>query len=150
MNKSAKILIVVIVILAVGAVLVIKQRETGASETAIAPGATAAGMNNAAKPVPSALPRLIELGSISCIPCKMMAPILEELRKEYAGKLQVEFIDVKEDPDASMFYGIRVIPTQVFLDAEGVELFRHEGFFPKEEILAQWKALGVNLQTDIQ
>ena len=77
------------------------------------------------------MPRLIELGSVSCIPCKMMAPILEELREEYAGKLQVEFLDVKANPAAGEPYGIRFIPTQIFLDAEGQEFFRHEGFFPK-------------------
>jgi len=91
------------------------------------------------------LPRFIEIGSVSCIPCKMMAPILDELRKDYAGRLQADFIDVNEDRDAVTKFRIRVIPTQVLLDASGKELFRHEGFFPKAEILAKWKELGVDL-----
>jgi thioredoxin 1 len=92
------------------------------------------------------VPRLVELGADRCIPCKMMAPILEQLRKEYSGKLQVAFIDVWKNPDAGRLYGIRRIPTQIFYDASGRELFRHVGFFPKEDILAKWKELGVDLE----
>jgi len=91
------------------------------------------------------LPKLFDLGATKCIPCKKMAPILEELKKEYAGKLEVEFIDVWQNPDAGNKYGIRLIPTQIFYDAAGKELFRHEGFFGKEDILAKWKELGVKL-----
>jgi thiol-disulfide isomerase/thioredoxin len=72
----------------------------------------------------------------------MMAPILEELKKEYAGRLRVDFIDVWENPDAGKPYGIRLIPTQVFLAPDGKELWRHEGFLGKEEILAKWTELG--------
>ena len=82
----------------------------------------------------------------NAIPCKMMAPILEELKKEYAGRMEVEFIDVWKNPDAGKAYGIEMIPTQIFFDAGGKELFRHEGFFGKEDILAKWKELGVDLQ----
>jgi len=89
-------------------------------------------------------PKLIDLGADKCIPCKMMAPILEEMKKDYAGKLDVVFIDVWKNADAGMHYGINLIPTQIFIDAAGKELFRHEGFFAKEDILAKWKELGVN------
>ena len=92
-----------------------------------------------------ALPRLVDLGAHSCIPCKMMAPILEDLRKTYAGRMDVVFIDVWQNPDAGKKYGINVIPTQIFYDAAGKELFRHEGFFGKDDILAKWKELGVSL-----
>ncbi len=91
------------------------------------------------------IPRLVDLGATKCVPCKMMAPILEDLKKTYAGKMDVEFIDVWENPDAGKKYGINVIPTQIFYDAQGKELFRHEGFFGKEDILAKWKKLGVEL-----
>ena len=91
------------------------------------------------------LPKLLDLGAGKCIPCKMMAPILEELKKEYVGRMNVEFIDVWQNPDAGKPYGIEVIPTQIFYDAEGKELFRHVGFFAKEDILAKWKELGVDL-----
>ena len=91
------------------------------------------------------LPRLVDLGAKTCIPCKMMAPILEELRNEYKGKLQVDFIDVWENQSAGDQYGIRVIPTQIFFDPSGKELFRHMGFMSKEDILAKWKELGFTL-----
>jgi thioredoxin 1 len=91
------------------------------------------------------LPRLLDLGSDKCIPCKQMAPILEELKKDLAGKLTVEFIDVVKDKDAAKKYGVETIPTQIFYDASGKELQRHTGFFSREEILAKWKELGVDL-----
>jgi len=92
----------------------------------------------------SGIPKLVDLGSKSCIPCKMMAPILEELKKDYAGKLDVEFIDValRENAKSAQQYAIKLIPTQVFLGKDGKELWRHEGFLSRDDILAKWKALG--------
>ena len=99
-----------------------------------------------ASPAPEKpLPRLVDLGAGKCIPCKKMAPILEELKKEYAGRLEVEFIDVWKNPDAGKKYGIKLIPTQIFYDASGKELFRNQGFLGKDDILAKWKELGVRL-----
>jgi thioredoxin 1 len=91
------------------------------------------------------IPRLVDLGAGKCIPCKAMAPILEDLKKSYEGKLAVEFIDVWERQDEAAKYRISMIPTQIFFDADGKELFRHEGFFSKDEILAKCKELGYNL-----
>ncbi|RPJ41408.1 MAG: thioredoxin, partial [Candidatus Latescibacterota bacterium] len=91
------------------------------------------------------IPRLVDLGSTTCVPCKMMAPILEELRTEYEGRFGVEVIDIKADRAAASKYGIRVIPTQIFFDASGRELFRHEGFYAKEDILAKWGELGIDV-----
>ena len=99
----------------------------------------------ATPPEKKPLPKLLDLGAGKCIPCKMMAPILEELKKEYAGKLEVEFIDVWKNSDAIKQYGIEAIPTQIFYDATGKELFRHIGFFSKDDILAKWKELGVDV-----
>ena len=99
----------------------------------------------AAAEIGRAVPRLVDLGSTGCVPCKAMAPILEELKAEYAGRLEVEFIDVWKDPDAAKPYGIRLIPTQIFQAADGRELARHQGFMAKDEILAQWRAAGVKL-----
>lgn len=87
-------------------------------------------------------PRLLDLGAGKCIPCKMMAPILDEMKETFAGQLDVEFIDVWENQQAGAQYGIRMIPTQIFFDADGKELFRHEGFFAREDILAKWQELG--------
>jgi len=91
------------------------------------------------------LPRLLELGSDSCRPCQMMQPILAELRTEYPGKLQVDFIDVWKDESAGRKYGIQAIPTQIFFDAKGKEISRHVGFYPKEDILATFKEQGISL-----
>lgn len=94
---------------------------------------------------PDGLPRFVDLGADKCIPCKAMAPILEELKQEYAGKMDVQFIDIWKNPDAGTEYGIQIIPTQIFYDASGKELFRHTGFIGKEAILAKWNELGVNI-----
>jgi thioredoxin 1 len=91
------------------------------------------------------LPRLLDLGADKCVPCKLMAPILGDLKKEYAGRMNVEFIDIWKNPDAGGKYAVEMIPTQIFFDAEGRELFRHTGFFSKEDILATWKDLGTPL-----
>ena len=91
------------------------------------------------------LPRLLELGGETCINCMMMAPVLRELRAEYGARLKVEFIDVMEDKQAAQEYGVRLVPTQVFYDSQANELFRHEGFFAKADILAKWKELGIEL-----
>jgi thioredoxin 1 len=91
------------------------------------------------------LPRLLDLGSTNCIPCKLMAPILEELREEYRGRMEVTFVDVRRNPDAARQHRIQIIPTQIFFDASGVELERHVGFMSKDDILATWRKLGVDL-----
>ena len=83
---------------------------------------------------PAALPRLVDLGADRCIPCKRMAPILAALQRDYAGVVDVRFLDVWRDPAAGRPYGIRVIPTQIFFDRGGRERFRHEGFLPREQI----------------
>lgn len=91
----------------------------------------------------------IELGSAKCIPCKMMKPIIEEIKKEYPD-VNVLFYDVKtsEGREYSSKYGIRLIPTQIFLDKDGKEYFRHEGFFPKEEIEKTLKQKGAVKKED--
>ena len=93
------------------------------------------------------LPRLVDLGADTCIPCKAMAPILVELRTEYAGRLQVDFIDVWKDPSAGDPYNIYAIPTQIFFDGNGKELTRHEGFISNADILATWKRFGYDFSS---
>jgi len=88
------------------------------------------------------LPLLLDLGADKCVPCKLMAPILEKMEHDYAGKMDVQFIDVWKKPEAAKPYGVRVIPTQIFYGSDGKELFRHQGFYGKEEILAKWQELG--------
>ena len=86
----------------------------------------------------------IELGADRCIPCKAMQPIMKEIAETYADRVQVVFYDVWKDPEPGRKYGIQLIPTQVFIDQKGNEVFRHVGFFPKEEILALLKKHGVH------
>ncbi|MCX5671004.1 MAG: thioredoxin family protein [Planctomycetota bacterium] len=138
MSKVWKTAIVVVLVAVVAIVIINKQMGSS-------PGTDPAkGAAQVSQPA-AGLPRLLDLGSTTCIPCKMMAPILEELKKDYEGRLQVEFVDVMANPDAATPYKISLIPTQVFFDASGKERFRHEGFFSKEDILAKWKELGVDL-----
>ena len=99
--------------------------------------------------VEQVLPKLVDLGAKACIPCKKMAPILEELTEEYKGVFDVVFIDVwkPENQAEAKKYGIKSIPTQIFFDAAGKELGRHEGFISKEDILKKWQAFGVNIKS---
>ena len=78
----------------------------------------------------------IELGSVNCIPCRMMQPVMKSIESKYAGQVKVIFYDVwtQEQKPYAEKYGIKLIPTQVFLNAKGKEFFRHEGFYPEKEI----------------
>jgi thioredoxin 1 len=154
MNKIGKIVIVFVLIAAVAIVIVVKQYNS--SSQARAPQAVGVSIGGSVDPQVSAeyrpeqitgkgLPSLIDIGADTCIPCKLMAPILEELKKELAGKLEVQFLDLNKYPGVAKIYGIKVMPTQIFYDATGKELFRHEGFYSKEDILIKWKYLGIEL-----
>ena len=81
----------------------------------------------------------IEVGADKCIPCKAMQPIMSEIAKEYRGKIQVVFYDVWKFPAYARKYGVQVIPTQVFFNPAGKEIFRHTGIFPKEDIISMLK-----------
>jgi thioredoxin 1 len=146
MKTPAKIVIILLVVGAAAAAIVLKGNKSSNAANSSTPVATTTAESAAAAADATAkLPKLLDLGATKCIPCKMMAPILEELKKEYAGKMKVEFIDVWQNEDAGKKYGVEMIPTQIFFDANDKELFRHTGFFGKEDILAKWKELGVNL-----
>ena len=86
---------------------------------------------------------MVDLGADKCIPCKMMAPIIEELRKEYDGRASIIFIDVWKHREQAQRFGIRAIPTQIFYDKEGKEVGRHVGFMDKKSIVEMFKKLGV-------
>jgi thioredoxin 1 len=86
---------------------------------------------------------MIDLGAKKCIPCKMMAPIMEKLEKKYDGKAAIVFIDVWENPEQARRFGIRGIPTQIFYDANGKEVTRHVGFMPGDAIVQALSQLGV-------
>lgn len=90
----------------------------------------------------AALPVLLDLGSDSCVACKTMEPILDEMRETFEGQFHVRFLDARKDRSVASEYGIKVIPTQIFFDEDGGELFRHQGFYGREDILAKWAELG--------
>ena len=89
------------------------------------------------------LPTIAELGSSTCIPCKQMKPLLEELAIEYEGKLNVVIVEIYEHRELAQQYGIMAIPTQVVFDSSGKEITRHIGFWPREEIVTQLKKMGI-------
>jgi len=133
MSKLVKITAVAALVLVVCIVIILKQRMSPALVT-----------QDDVHTEP--IPRLVDIGAKKCIPCKLMAPILKELKTEYAGRLQVDFLDVSINPEFAGQYGVTIIPTQIFFDASGKELFRHEGFMSKDDILTRWKELGVELK----
>jgi thioredoxin 1 len=92
--------------------------------------------------IPAAeMPTVLDLGATACVPCKMMAPILEKLEKEYRGRAAVIFVDVWNDQTEAKRFGIRTIPTQIFFDKSGNEFWRHEGFLDEETIVTVLDAL---------
>lgn len=140
-HSRMKTVLLVVGVLAVGAIMALtgkNQQRCGCLPFGTG-AATSEGVSQSTRP------RLLDLGATSCIPCKKMAPILEELRTEYEGRLDVEFVDVWRMPGVANQYGVQSIPVQIFFDASGKELYRHEGFFAKDDILKKWQELGVDL-----
>jgi len=92
---------------------------------------------------PKTLPTLLEFGRGTCIPCKRMKPILEELMKEYEGKAVIRIVNIDQEKELTQQNKIMMIPTQVFYDTTGKEAFRHVGFFEKDSVKTHLQALGV-------
>jgi thioredoxin 1 len=130
--KKAKGFVSVVGFLGLMFVLSMNEMCFGAVESAGIPEVPAKGMVT-----------MVDIGAKKCIPCKMMAPILEELEKEYKGKAAIIFIDVWENREQGQRFGIRSIPTQIFYDKQGKEVYRHEGFLDKQSIEAKLESLGV-------
>ncbi len=126
-----RILIILIVLAAVAGVVFLKKSK-----------------QEPAAPLPThtqGMPRLLDLGSKGCTACTMLEPVLEELRMNHIGRLQVDFIDVWEHEQIAMDYGVEIIPVQVFFDADGYEIYRHQGFISARDIVAKFKELGIEL-----
>lgn len=136
MRRSTLSLLVILIFI-VGIVI------SACAESANKKTANAADSTKTAAEIKKPLPKLIDLGSKGCIPCKKMAPILDSLREEYKGKAEIIFIDTRENRQAGLDYKISFIPTQVFIDTTGKEIYRHVGFFPADSIVAHLKAMGV-------
>ncbi len=86
---------------------------------------------------------MVDLGAKSCVPCKMMAPVLEKLEKEYQGIASIVFIDVWKNREQAARFKVQIIPTQIFFDATGKEVWRHVGFMSEEAIVAQLDSMNV-------
>lgn len=99
-------------------------------------------------PVGNRLPKLIDIGSGTCVPCKMMKPIIDDLQKNYNSFFETEYIDLNydENREKAYYYQVRVIPTILFFDADGQQLYRHEGYISKEDILKNWKKFNVKVE----
>jgi len=103
-----------------------------------------AGQSSSIPEVPSkGMVTMVDIGAKKCIPCKMMAPIMESLEKEYKGRAAIVFIDVWENREQGQKFGIHAIPTQIFYDKDGKEVYRHEGFLSENSIVAELEKLGV-------
>ena len=87
---------------------------------------------------------MIDLGADKCIPCKMMAPIMAKMEKQYEGKAAIVFIDVWKHNEQARRFGIRAIPTQIFYNENGKEVYRHVGFMNEKAIVNQLKKMGVD------
>lgn len=145
LKTPAKMALVLLVVLAAAAALLLKGGKShhSAKDSIPVAATVARPLALSAADAAAKLPKLLDLGATKCIPSKMMAPVLVGLKQEYAGKMKVEFIDVWQNETAGKQYGVEMIPTQIFYDATGKELFRHTGFFSKAAILAKWQELGV-------
>lgn len=99
-------------------------------------GAAAEGSDVGAGTQAGARVTFIELGSDSCVPCKQMRPVMDALGRTFGDQLEIVYHDVWQDEAAARAYGVQYIPTQVFLDENGVEFHRHVGFYPEEQIEA--------------
>jgi thioredoxin 1 len=133
-------LILGVVVVAVIAVVLLKN---SANQTS---GESSRQVELAESEVQSAkrLPMLVDLGKGTCKACKKMKPILDELTVEYEGRAIVRVIDLRYEPQEARKYGIRLIPTQIFYDAEGNEIYRHEGFMDKRSIERKFAEMGVD------
>jgi len=120
----------------VGAVVLVLAFRPAASS----PAPVAAAVATAARP------KLLDLGATTCIPCKAMVPVLDGLRTDFAGQLDVEFIDITRNHEAGEAWRVEIMPTQVYLSADGHELARHQGFASREDILGQWQQLGLSFK----
>lgn len=86
---------------------------------------------------------MVDLGADRCVPCKMMAPIIAKVQKDYEDRAAIIFLDVWKDPGLGKKFGIRAIPTQIFYDRDGKEVYRHLGFMDEKSIVAMLQKLGV-------
>lgn len=161
MKTWTKILIVVAVCCAGAVVVAVKNSQMQRSNTGttgtttdqlaehVKPEASSTtdpsstnGLAHSAGTIQVKKPRLLSFGAGWCVPCRMMEPVREQLRAEYGEQFELVHYDVDRNKEVAAKYNVKLIPTLIFLDAEGRELGRRQGYTPKDEILAQWKQYG--------
>ncbi|MCF8061830.1 MAG: thioredoxin family protein [Deltaproteobacteria bacterium] len=110
-----------------------------------APSEATPTANHASGEIPvKGMPTMLDLGADQCMPCKMMVPVLEKVEKKYKGKAAIVFIDVWKDKAPAKRFGIRAIPTQIFFDEQGKEVYRHVGFMSEADIDKVFHRMGVS------
>ena len=109
----------------------------------IGPHATKADVEKFSDVPVKGMVTMIDLGAKKCIPCKLMAPILAKMEKQFKGRAAIVFIDVRINNEQARRFGIRAIPTQIFFNEDGKEIYRHVGFMDEKTIINQLKKMGV-------
>jgi thioredoxin 1 len=144
-NGTQKTAVIIALIVAIAFIIAIKSGKLPcAGGTCAAPAVSPVAASRIANEYQ--MPMLIEIGAGKCMACRMMTPVLAVLEKEYAGSLKIKKIDIQKQEAEARAFNIEIIPTQIFVDKSGKELFRHEGFFSKDDILKKWKELGIELK----
>lgn len=127
---------------------------SGATDSGSSPAATATSPVSTAEPMDlaainlddalaSGKPTLAEFGRGTCIPCKKMKPILEELAAGYGEQVNVVIVEIQNHMDQTRRYGIQLIPTQIFFDTNGQEMDRHIGYYAKDKVIDKMTELGM-------
>ncbi|MFO7841894.1 MAG: thioredoxin family protein [Fidelibacterota bacterium] len=144
-GKQKRIPAVITVIFLVASVALMACSPKEKLETSKAEDAKAAETQATEK-----LPKLVDFKSPTCPPCREMEPILEELGKEYSHAFELELVDVSlpENQDRARKEAIQYIPTQIFYDPDGKQIFRHTGYYSKQDILNKWKELGYQMSPE--
>jgi thioredoxin 1 len=142
MTSFSKAGIVTVIVVLFAAVALIQQHVSTRSMEygpEADPGPTLPG-------VPAKLPRLVNLKTEACIHCKRLIPVLAELEQQFSDKFTVHTFDVAHNQRAGTAFGpIRTVPTLIFMNQAGRELFRFEGYLSKAEILDRWRRLGLQV-----
>ncbi len=111
--------------------------------SAPAPGSETQSEADFSKALAGGKPLVVDFGSNTCIPCRQLRPVLQTIRQSYAGKLEVLVIDIRKNEKLAGDYKIQVIPTVIFFDRSGKEVFRHQGFMSEDRIKEQLAKMGV-------
>ena len=143
MNNILKLLIILAIVFLIAGLIIFQGRDKASFKEGETSSSEKISTNkDSSDVIAKNLPVLIDLGRGTCKACKMMLPILQELQEEYKGRAIIKIIDIRYDPEPARVYKIRLIPTQIFLDVQGREVYRHEGFMDKASIKQKLQEIG--------